>query len=190
MKNYALVLAICWLAFFGVWAVLAMLGGGGGRRAPTPLGRWLRLLLIALIVLAVVFGDRLPLGLARSTAEAAAASGAAAVGCVLCVLGLAFAIWARVTLGRHWGMPMTLHERPELVTSGPYRYVRHPIYTGVGTMTIGTTLVFPLAVLWSAAIIAYFVYSARREERDMERLFPDVYPAYRQRSKMLVPFLF
>ncbi|HVY65295.1 MAG TPA: isoprenylcysteine carboxylmethyltransferase family protein [Gammaproteobacteria bacterium] len=190
MRNYALVLAICWVTFFAVWAVLAMLGGPGGRRAPTPLGRAVRLVLIALIVLAFVFRDRLPVGLARSTAEAAAASGVAAVGCVVCVLGLAFAVWARVTLGRHWGMPMTLHERPELVTSGPYRYVRHPIYTGVGTMTIGTALVFPLAAVWSAAIIAYFVYSARREERDMERLFPDVYPDYRKRSRMLVPFLF
>ena len=93
-------------------------------------------------------------------------------------------------LGRHWGMPMTLREAPELVTWGPYAYVRHPIYTGLAAMMIGTTLVYPLGILWCAVMIPYMIFGARREESDMERLFPEVYPPYKQRSKMLVPFLF
>lgn len=72
---------------------------------------------------------------------------------------------------------------------GPYRFVRHPIYTGVAAMFIGTALVYPLAALAGIVMIAYMVFSARREERDMEAQFPDAYPAYKQRSKMLVPFL-
>ena len=71
--------------------------------------------------------------------------GAATAGVMLCILGLQFAVWARVTLGRSWGMPMTLHANPELVTAGPYRYVRHPIYTGLSAMLIGTSLVYPVA---------------------------------------------
>ena len=59
----------------------------------------------------------------------------------------------------------------------------------MAAMAIGTALVFPLAALWAVAMIVYVVLSARREERDMERQFPDAYPAYKQRSKMLVPFL-
>jgi protein-S-isoprenylcysteine O-methyltransferase Ste14 len=77
-----------------------------------------------------------------------------------------------------------------LVTWGPYRFVRHPIYTGILFMLVGTSLLYPLAAIPSAAFIAYFVYSARREERDMQRQFPDAYPSYRQRSKMLIPFVF
>jgi protein-S-isoprenylcysteine O-methyltransferase Ste14 len=163
-------------------------GGRGGRSSPV--GRGIRLVMIVVIALAILYGDRLPLDAFRRLTAAAAATGVAAAGSVLCIIGLAFAIWARVTLGRHWGMPMTLRDAPELVTSGPYAYVRHPIYTGLATMMIGTTLVYPLGVLWCAVMIPYMVFSARREERDMERLFPDVYPAYRQRSKMLVPFVF
>jgi len=56
-------------------------------------------------------------------------------------------------------------------------------------MWIGTSLVFPLAAGAAVLFIAYCVFSARREERDMERRFPDAYPAYKTRSKMLVPFL-
>ena len=52
------------------------------------------------------------------------------VGVILIAAGVAFAIWARVNLGTNWGMPMTLKSDPELVTSGPYKFVRHPIYTG------------------------------------------------------------
>ena len=190
MRHYDVVIASCWLVFFIVWAVLARVDGGRGGRA-SPIGSALRLLVVVLIALAVYFGSRLPVGeLARATTLAAAAHGFAAVGAVLCVIGLAFAIWARVTLGRHWGMPMTLRDAPELVTWGPYAYVRHPIYTGLAAMMIGTTLVYPLGVLWCLVMIPYMVFGARREERDMERLFPDVYPPYKQRSKMLVPFVF
>jgi protein-S-isoprenylcysteine O-methyltransferase Ste14 len=190
MRHYDIVIATCWLLFFIVWAVLARVDRGRGGRS-SPINAALRLLVVVLIALAIFFGNRLPVGdFARTTTLAAAAIGAAAAGSALCVIGLAFAIWARVALGRHWGMPMTLRDTPELITSGPYAYVRHPIYTGLAAMMIGTTLVYPLGVLWCALMIPYMVFSARREERDMERLFPDVYPVYKQRSKMLVPFVF
>src|SRR5437899_2834237 len=50
----------------------------------------------------------------------------AAIGAVLFAGGIALAVWARLHLGRNWGMPMTQRAEPELVTSGPYRFVRHP----------------------------------------------------------------
>src|SRR5262245_20402122 len=62
-------------------------------------------------------------------------------GAVLCVAGLAFALWARVTLGRNWSGVVTLKEGHELVERGPYRCVRHPIYTGILTMFFATALV-------------------------------------------------
>ena len=63
------------------------------------------------------------------------------------------------------------------MTPGPYRYVRHPIYTGLSVILIGTALVYPFAVaLPCALMIAYSVFSARREERDMEQRFPEHVP--------------
>jgi protein-S-isoprenylcysteine O-methyltransferase Ste14 len=177
------IIGVCWLVLIGLWIVLSIAGARASRRS-SPSRSVLRLLLVVALVLALRYGDRIPVPeLGRFAPEVAAA------GVVLCVVGLAFAAWARVSLGRNWGMPMTLHDAPDLVTSGPYAYVRHPIYTGLLAMLIGTSLVYPLAAAPSAILIAYFVFSARREERDMERRFPDAYPAYKKRSKMLVPFL-
>jgi protein-S-isoprenylcysteine O-methyltransferase Ste14 len=92
-------------------------------------------------------------------------------------------------MGRRWGLPLTVDEETALVTRGPYAFVRHPIYTGVSAMLIGSALVFPPAAVGAVALIPYFVVSAFREERDMARLFPDVYPDYMRRTKRLVPFV-
>ena len=111
-------------------------------------------------------------------------------GVAICGLGVAIAIWARTYLGRNWGMPMSLREGHELVTTGPYAFVRHPIYTGILLALVGTTLVhwYPRVVLLPI-IFAYFIYAARVEERSMREQFPNDYPAYVNRTKMLIPFL-
>jgi protein-S-isoprenylcysteine O-methyltransferase Ste14 len=114
----------------------------------------------------------------------------AAIGAVLFVSGLAVAIWARVHLGENWGMPMTQKEKPELVTSGPYGLVRHPIYSGLLLAFLGTALatnVIGLAI--TAVLVAYFYYCGTVEERNLTETFPAAYPEYKQRTKMLIPFV-
>ena len=112
------------------------------------------------------------------------------LGTILFASGLAVAIWARVYLGRNWGMPMTQKDEPELVTAGPYRLVRHPIYSGVLLALLGTGLATNLYWLIAfGAAGAYFIYSATIEERIMVGSFPTTYPSYRMRTKMLIPFV-
>lgn len=112
------------------------------------------------------------------------------IGLALFVVGLGLAVWARLYLGRNWGMPMSEKEDPELVTSGPYRYVRHPIYSGIILAMIGSGLAIGLYWLIAApATGAYFIYSATVEERNMSRQFPSTYPAYRRSTKMLIPLV-
>jgi protein-S-isoprenylcysteine O-methyltransferase Ste14 len=114
----------------------------------------------------------------------------AAVGVLLFACGIALAVWARLHLGRNWGMPMTQRAEPELVTSGPYRFVRHPIYTGLLTAMLGTALVDNLlGLIVVAVLIAYFYYCGTVEERNLATTFPKTYPQYRSRTKMLIPFL-
>jgi protein-S-isoprenylcysteine O-methyltransferase Ste14 len=113
-----------------------------------------------------------------------------AIGAVVFASGISLAIWARVNLGRNWGMPMTQKAEPELVTSGPYRFVRHPIYTGLLIGLLGTALATNLIGLIIVAVLgAYFYYSATVEEKNLIATFPAAYPAYRNGTKMLIPFV-
>lgn len=112
------------------------------------------------------------------------------IGLAVFLLGLALAIWARIYLGRNWGMPMSRKAEPELVTSGPYRFVRHPIYTGIILAMLGSAI--GQSLFWAVLLVVfapYFVYCARREEELIREQFPAQYPQYMQRTKMIVPFV-
>jgi protein-S-isoprenylcysteine O-methyltransferase Ste14 len=112
------------------------------------------------------------------------------IGLALFVLGLALAVWARVYIGRNWGMPMSQKIGAQLVTTGPYHLIRHPIYSGILLAWVGTSIAASLFWLAAAALLGgFFIYSAVAEERYMTQLFPDDYPAYRQSTKMLSPYV-
>jgi protein-S-isoprenylcysteine O-methyltransferase Ste14 len=114
----------------------------------------------------------------------------AAIGALLFACGITLAVWARLHLGRNWGMPMSQRAEPELVTSGPYRFVRHPIYSGLLTAMLGTALVNNLAgLIVVGVLVAYFSYCGTVEERNLVATFPTAYPEYRSRTKMLIPFV-
>jgi protein-S-isoprenylcysteine O-methyltransferase Ste14 len=80
--------------------------------------------------------------------------------------------------------------RPELITGGPYAYVRHPIYAGFILAILGSAI--GQSISWVIALLIvgpYFVYCALREEKQMVELFPRQYSAYMTRTKMLIPFI-
>lgn len=179
MHALKIAIAVVWIAFWVYWlasAVGVKRGKMGARRAPlTGLT-----VLAAYLLLRVFRGGRLEVP--------AVALGA--IGASLLVAGLLLAVWARLHLGRNWGMPMTVKDDPELVTSGPYRVVRHPIYSGLLLALLGTTLATNLLGLIVVAVsVGYFVYAGSIEERNLTAEFPDAYPAYRSRTKMLIPFV-
>ncbi|HTW74993.1 MAG TPA: isoprenylcysteine carboxylmethyltransferase family protein [Steroidobacteraceae bacterium] len=106
--------------------------------------------------------------------------------------GLALSIWARRILGGNWSGSVTLKENHELVKDGPYRWIRHPIYSGVLLMILGTALASGRAQgLFAFAIALSALYlRSRAEERWMESQFSERYSAYRKASWALVPFIF
>jgi protein-S-isoprenylcysteine O-methyltransferase Ste14 len=177
----ALVFAIGWGAFWVYWLVAAV----SMKRGHVPWGRELRIR--ALIIVVVILLIRL--GVFRNPVLRTD-PWRAGLGLVLFAAGLGFAIWARVHIGRNWGTPMTQKEDPELVTSGPYHLVRHPIYSGILVAGAGTAVALGWNWLIAAALAGvYFVYSATVEERYMNERFPDTYPEYKRSTKMLVPFV-
>jgi protein-S-isoprenylcysteine O-methyltransferase Ste14 len=86
---------------------------------------------------------------------------------------------------------MTQKNEPELVTSGPYHLVRHPIYSGILVAGVGTAIALNWTWLIAVPLAGiYFLYSATVEERYMTEQFPGNYPVYKHSTKMLVPFIF
>jgi protein-S-isoprenylcysteine O-methyltransferase Ste14 len=103
------------------------------------------------------------------------------VGFVVCGLGIGLAILGRAWLGRNCGT---------LVTTGPYAWVRHPIYGGMLLGMLGSAIA--QSVLWLLPVIVYgptFISSARREEKRLSEQFPERYRAYMKRTRMLLPFV-
>ena len=113
-------------------------------------------------------------------------------GSVLTVLGLFGAIWARFHLGRNWSGYATYKEDQTLVTTGPYKYVRHPIYTSMILMFIGTILYYgSLFVSIFFIILAItFILRTREEEEIMLKLFGEKYAEYMKRTKRLLPLIY
>ena len=168
---------VIWIAFGAYW-LLASIDAkpAGPPRAPAVI----RLLVLAFVLARVLRGNALAVhGVALQI-----------VATIVFACGIGVAVWARTFLGRNRGMPMTRKDEPELVTQGPYAVVRHPIYTGILLALLGTSLATNL--YWLVAFVlcaAYFVHSARVEERVLSRAFPTAYPPYRARTKMLIPFV-
>jgi protein-S-isoprenylcysteine O-methyltransferase Ste14 len=182
MRALELVFACGWGLFWLYWLVAAF-SMKRGRVA------WSRELRIRVVLAAVVIG-LIRFGLLRGHSLNTDPV-RAGVGLVLFAAGLVFAIWARVNIGRDWGMPMMRRDEPHLVTSGPYQLVRHPIYTGILVAGVGTAV----ALSWRWLIVVglvgvYFVYSATVEERYLAEQFADTYPAYKRSTRMLLPFIY
>ena len=182
MSPVELVFAVGWGAFWLYWLLAAF----SVKRGRIPWSRELRIRLV-LVGVAILL---VRVGAFRGYRDDGD-PWRAAPGIALFAVGMSLAVWARVHLGRNWGTPMTQKDEPELVTSGPYRLVRHPIYTGILAAGLGTAVA--LSWLWLFAFVLagiYFVYSARVEERYLTEQFPEAYPRYRRSTKMLVPLVF
>lgn len=172
---------VAWLLFWGYWLASAV----GAKHGSRPRARFPGFGVLFVVV--YVLGRTHTL---RFGSTAVHEAGLQVAGAALLGLGLGLAVWARLALGRNWGMPMTAKDEPELVTSGPYRWIRHPIYSGLLLALIGTALAINLLLLVAVLLVgAYFIYSARVEERLMRAAFPAAYPRYMRATKMLVPFL-
>jgi len=113
------------------------------------------------------------------------------VGAALTVAGLLLAVWARVHIGKNWSGMVTIKEGHELITSGPYAIVRHPIYTGLLLAFAGSALA---RAEWRGALALFIAFVAlwrklRFEERWMREQFGETYLIYSRRVAALIPFL-
>jgi protein-S-isoprenylcysteine O-methyltransferase Ste14 len=183
-----LVVPALWIAWLTYWVVSAR--DVKATRVRQPLAS--ELLYRAPLILAVILlaaPHALPRALTRRFLPAGGF--VALLGPVLVVAGLGFAVWARRHLGRNWSASVVVKEDHALVRSGPYRRVRHPIYTGMLLAILGTALAIGewRAVLAVLLALMSFVLKSRMEERRMRETFPE-YEQYRRETAALVPFVY
>jgi protein-S-isoprenylcysteine O-methyltransferase Ste14 len=112
-------------------------------------------------------------------------------GVVITCLGVVIAIWARVHIGQYWSGRITLKEDHQLIRSGPYAHVRHPIYTGLLLAATGTAIANGLLRGWLGLLIILLLHfrKARREEALLLSKFGEAYGEYRLHSGFLLPRL-
>ena len=182
------IIPACWILFSVIWLLAAaatkrsIYRESGARR----LRYWI---LLVLAFLLLTKRHRLPYPFdvriipATETVEWMAG--------ILCIAGLAFCVWARATLGRNWSGTITLKEGHELIERGPYRLVRHPIYTGLLAMFLATAIAFGHLGGIVAVLLAFasFWIKLSEEEKLMRQQFPEQYGSYEQRVKRIIPFV-
>ncbi len=182
------IIRACWILFSLIWLLSAIstkrsiYRESGARR----LRYWI-LLVIAFLLLTRRYRLPYPLDVRIISATEAVQWMAG----ILCIAGLAFCVLARATLGRNWSGTITLKEGHELIERGPYRLVRHPIYTGLLVMFVATALGFGHLGGIVAVLLAFasFWIKLSEEETLMLQQFPDQYRSYQQRVKCIIPFV-
>jgi protein-S-isoprenylcysteine O-methyltransferase Ste14 len=126
------------------------------------------------------------------TLEGYAALLLAMTGCLLALAGGTLVLGARIELGSAWSFVPIADEAMGLVTTGPYRFVRHPIYLGLSMLALGQALAFaswPAFFVLLTGIFPTFVWRAIAEEKLLTAVFGERYVLYRRQTKMIIPRL-
>ncbi|MGO1076737.1 methyltransferase family protein [Inquilinus sp. CA228] len=184
----AFVIIGLWVAWWIYWH-LAAFGTKPTRRTESVASRLSHILPLVLAV--VLFIRPGMAGPALGAPILAYQPGFDIAGALLVAAGLGFAVWARLHLAGNWSGTVTLKQDHELVRSGPYALVRHPIYTGLLLAAVGTVVAIDRwsAVLALALMAAAFLRKIVIEERFMADAFGPAYAAYSRATARLVPFL-
>jgi protein-S-isoprenylcysteine O-methyltransferase Ste14 len=180
-------IAVCWVVFVVVWFIAAWFAKRTIERSRTQ-ARWIVWIGALLLVGTRSWWQPFASGVSLwPTTDRLAAVAAA-----LTAAGLLIALWARAVLGRNWSGAIVLKEHHEFIDRGPYAFVRHPIYTGVLLMVIGTVTLSGTraGVILFATMVAGLIVKARHEERLLTKHFPEVYTEYRARVRArFIPFV-
>jgi protein-S-isoprenylcysteine O-methyltransferase Ste14 len=187
--RYAFVAIACWWVLLLVWLPGYFLRLRV-RDAPTPdPGRQLVATVLIYLCFVLMFASQ-RFGFRVALTPRTPALGV--IGDILAIAGVAFAIWARLTLGRNWsGLIVSVREGQGLVQRGPYAIVRHPIYTGILGAMIGTALTLGTLGSWLGVVagLVAFLIRVDIEDRIMAAEFGAAHAAYRARTRKLVPFV-
>ncbi len=178
-----------WYLLLVVW-LFGMLGAKTTVRTQSRSSRLLELAL-SFLAFCLVFTQYFQFGWC-ARAFVPKTDGFGAVGLLLVVVGVGFSIWARIYLGGNWSGSVTVKRDHTLIRGGPYRIVRHPIYTGFLLALLGVALIIGQlrGLLGVAVLFLSFWLKSRQEEQFMEEQFGAEYRTYQHQVKGLIPYIF
>ena len=187
-RSLGVFVSAMWIAWVLYWWILAR-DVKATRRTEPVASRLAHILPLALAIW-LIGASRFPAGLLaqRFVPQTTLVM---AIGSLMVAAGLGFTVWARGYLGRNWSGVVTIKEGHELVRGGPYRFVRHPIYSGLLVALAGSALARGewCAIVGFAIAFAALWRKLKLEERWLEQTFGDVYARYRAEVAALIPFV-
>jgi protein-S-isoprenylcysteine O-methyltransferase Ste14 len=181
-----LFIQLCWATWLVYWVAMAFT-----TKRTVERGGWSTYRLVAGLLFLGLAGAAQLLDVSASSELWHTTTTLGLVTDCIVLAGLALTVWARVALGRNWSAEITFKENHELIESGPYALVRHPIYTGLIAMALGTAINYgrPFGFVVLAAICGALWWKAREEERVMTNYFPEAYAQYKARVHAIIPFV-
>jgi len=182
------VISLLWLAIFVLWAVTGITSKQtvqSRSEGPSRIAVWIVWLAWWLLL---THGFGMEILSVRFVPKTTIASYA---GLAITVAGLALSVWARIQIGRNWSGLIQVKEGHQLMHTGSYAIVRHPIYSGFMLATLGTAIAFGeiSGLLAFVMILAAWGYKSRLEETAMIEHFGAEYESYRRKVKRLIPFI-
>ena len=189
LRFYEFFFPVVWIGFFVYWQIKAANTKTTQRLEPAA-SRILRVF-IFLIAIALLSTTRIPLPWLYLRLWTVGVW-LFWLGAAVTIAGLLFAVWAREHLGRNWSRSVTIKREHELITTGPYAVVRHPIYTGILTGLLGTAIALSQVRGFLAFVLIFLALwiKLRMEEQWMHSQFGEVYATYAHQTAALVPYLF
>ena len=166
------ILSIAWLVFWGYWLISAVTSYAPVQRRESHVSRLLYGIFVILSMLILFWAQSN--SAYRFVPDTTAVK---VVGIFITFLGLGFAVWARVHLGKYWSGNVTIKVEHKLIRTGPYRWVRNPIYTGIIIAVIGSTIADGelLALLAIVLIVIGFLVKIRMEEKFLLEEFGEIF---------------
>ena len=178
---------VLWSIVLFYWGVSTKRVNPDVRKIRLPLSRFFNFRNVSIVMLIL---ELLPHGSHWIFQENNLSNTYITIGIILCVSGLTLAIWSKKSLGRNWSGSPSIRDNHSLITSGPYKMIRHPLYAGliltfVGLAIIGMHLYTFILVLFIGKFVAKIII----EEKLMTEKFSQDYLDYKKQTKMIVPFV-
>ena len=185
MESAILAIILCWIIFVLYWIVSSFSQKPTAEK-PISIGTFLAQLLFGIPFVVLVRPEWFHLDMRIVTDSLEISLLSIALG----ILGLAICMWARKTLSGNWSKNLDLKEGHELVRTGPYRWVRHPIYTGFLFLFLGTAFAVGKigGFIGFGVLLVGCVLRIQQEEELLMKHFMEEYRTYKKRVKALIPY--